>query len=480
MHYSTVLYILGHIVRIEGALMLLPILTGIIYREQEALAYVIVGMISFLIGHLIVHFKPKKLQMFAREGLVSVALSWIVMSMIGAVPFVMTGDIPDYTDALFETISGFTTTGASILNDIEALSHTSLIWRSFTHWIGGMGVIVFMLAIIPMASGYNMQLMKAESPGPSVGKLVPRIRDSAKILYLIYFAMTAAEMIVLLLSGMAAFDAICISFGTAGTGGFGVLGDSCASYTVFQQVVITVFMLAFGVNFNAYYYALGKDWKKAFRMEEVRWYLIIAAAAVLLISLNARECFSGWGETIQQVAFQVASIMTTTGFGTTDFNLWPMFSRLMLVGLMFIGACAGSTGGGLKVSRVVILGKAFRQELRHYVHPRSVSTLRMEGKPVDKSIVRGVLVYFAAYIFVFAVSLLLLALDPVQSFETDFTAVAATINNIGPGLDAVGPSANYSGMSMFSKYVLMFDMLVGRLELFPMLVLFMPSVWKRR
>ena len=480
MHYSTVLYILGHIVRIEGALMLLPVLTSLIYQEEEGIVYLITGLLCVLVGQVIVHFRPKNLTLFAREGLVSVSLSWIVLSLIGAAPFVVTGDIPNYIDALFETISGFTTTGASILNDIESLSHTSLIWRSFTHWVGGMGVIVFMLAIIPMASGYNMQLMKAESPGPAVGKLVPRIRESAKILYMIYMVMTVVECALLIVSGMAAFDAICVTFGTAGTGGFGVLNDSIASYSVLQQVIITIFMLAFGVNFNAYYYLLGKDRRKVLMMEEVRWYLVIVLVAIALVAVNVRSYFSGWGEAIQQSAFQVASIITTTGFCTTDFDLWPMFSRVILVALMFIGACAGSTGGGIKVSRVVILAKSFRQELKHYVHPHSVNTLRMEGKPVDKSIVRGVLVYLAAYIFLFAVSLLLLSLDPSQSFETDFTAVAATFNNIGPGLDAVGPTANYTCMSVFSKFVLMFDMLAGRLELFPMVVLFMPSVWKKR
>lgn len=480
MHYSTVLYILGHIVRIEGALMLLPVLTSLIYQEAEGIVYLITGLLCVLAGQVIVHFRPKNLTLFAREGLVSVSLSWIILSLIGAVPFVVTGDIPNYIDALFETISGFTTTGASILNDIESLSHTSLIWRSFTHWVGGMGVIVFMLAIIPMASGYNMQLMKAESPGPAVGKLVPRIRESAKILYMIYMVMTVVECALLIVSGMAVFDAICVTFGTAGTGGFGVLNDSIASYSVLQQVIITIFMLAFGVNFNAYYYLLGKNRRKVLMMEEVRWYLVIVVAAIALVAVNVRSYFSGWGEAIQQAAFQVASIITTTGFCTTDFDLWPMFSRVILVALMFIGACAGSTGGGIKVSRVVILAKSFRQELKHYVHPHSVNTLRMEGKSVDKSIVRGVLVYLAAYIFLFAVSLLLLSLDPSLSFETDFTAVAATFNNIGPGLDAVGPTANYTCMSVFSKFVLMFDMLAGRLELFPMVVLFMPSVWKKR
>ena len=480
MRYSMVRYILGHILRIEGYLMFLPVVTGIIYRESQTWSFLIVAIISCILGQLLVTIRrPEKIILYAREGLVSVSLAWVMMSAVGAVPFVLNGDIPNYTDALFETISGFTTTGASILSDIESLSHASLFWRSFTHWIGGMGVIVFMLAIIPMASGYNMQLMKAESPGPSVGKLVPRVKETAKILYLIYFCMTIVEMILLLVTGMAAFDAVCITFGTAGTGGFGTLGDSCASYTVLQQVIITIFMLGFGVNFNAYYYLLGKDKKQAFRMEEVRWYLAIVLSAIILVTINVRSYFGGWFEALQQTAFQVASIITTTGFATTDFDLWPMFSKMILVALMFIGACAGSTGGGIKVSRVVILAKTVRTELQRYVHPRSIPSVRMEGKAVDKTIVRGVLVYLAVYIFLFAISLLLLSIDPTQTFTTDFTAVAATFNNIGPGLEAVGPTANYAGMSIFSKYVLMFDMLAGRLELFPMLILFKPSVWKR-
>ena len=460
--------------------MFLPVLTGILYRESEVWSFLLVAVISCIAGQLLITIrKPEKFVLYAREGLVSVSLAWVMMSAVGAVPFVLNGDIPVYTDALFETISGFTTTGASILTDIESLSHASLFWRSFTHWIGGMGVIVFMLAIIPMASGYNMQLMKAESPGPSVGKLVPRVKETAKILYIIYFCMTIAEMALLLITGMIPFDAICISFGTAGTGGFGTLSDSCASYSVLQQVIITIFMLGFGVNFNAYYYLLGKDKKQAFQMEEVRWYVAIVAAAILLVTINVRSYFGGWLESLQQAAFQVASIVTTTGFATADFDLWPMFSKMILVALMFIGACAGSTGGGIKVSRIVILGKTIRSELQRYIHPRSIPSVRVDGKAVDKTIVRGVLVYLAVYIFLFGCSLLLLSIDPSQSFTTDFTAVAATINNIGPGLEAVGPTANYAGMSVFSKYVLMFDMLAGRLELFPMLILFKRSVWKR-
>ena len=362
---------------------------------------------------------------------------------------------------------------------MEALSHASLMWRSFSHWVGGMGVIVFMLAIIPMASGYNMQLMKAESPGPSVGKLVPHVKESAKILYLIYISLTGIQLVLLLLTGMEGFDALCITFGTAGTGGFGILNSSCGAYTGLQQNIITIFMLAFGVNFNAYYFLLGKDRKQILRMEEVRWYFIIVAASILLICLNVREMFNTWQEAFHHAAFQVASVITTTGYSTVDFNLWPMFSKMILVALMFCGACAGSTGGGIKVSRILILFKAVRVEIRHYMHPRAVTTMKMDGKAVDKSIFRGVLVYLAAYTFVFAISVLILALDPTQNFTTDFTAVAATFNNIGPGLDAVGPATNFNGLTLLSKYVLMFDMLAGRLELFPMLIFFLPSTWKR-
>lgn len=479
MHYSMVRYVQGQILRIEGALLLVPALTGAVYGEWEAVSYLLVAVICEAIGTLLTLRKPAKFVLYAREGMVSVALAWIVMSLFGALPFVLCGDIPSFSNALFEIISGFTTTGASILEDVEGLSHASLMWRSFSHWVGGMGVIVFMLAIIPMASGYNMQLMKAESPGPSVGKLVPHVKESAKILYLIYVSLTVIQFVLLKVTGMPLFDAVCITFGTAGTGGFGILNSSCGAYTGLQQNIITIFMLAFGVNFNAYYFLLGKDKKQVLKMEEVRWYFLIVFSSIALICINVHGLFQTWGEALHHAAFQVASIITTTGYSTVNFDMWPMFSKMILVGLMFCGACAGSTGGGIKVSRILILLKAVRVEIRHNMHPRAVSTMKMDGKAVDKSIFRGVLVYLAAYVFVYAVSMLLLALDPVQSFTTDFTAVAATFNNIGPGLEAVGPAANFNGLSLLSKYVLMFDMLAGRLELFPMLIFFLPSTWKK-
>ncbi len=479
MRYSIVRYVQGQILKIEGVLLLVPALTDLIYREGALTAYLATACLCMAAGVLLTLHKPEKIILYAREGMVSVALAWIILSLFGALPFVLCGDIPFYPDALFEIISGFTTTGASILTEVEAATHATLMWRSLSHWIGGMGVIVFMLAILPNASGYNMQLMKAESPGPSVGKLVPKVRESAGILYRIYIGMTAVQLVLLLLARMPWFDAVCMTFGTAGTGGFGILADSCGSYTALQRNIITVFMLAFGVNFNAYFYLLGRDLKQVLRMEEVRWYLIIVAASTLLITVNISGFFPSWQESLHHAAFQVASIITTTGYSSVDFDLWPMFSKVILVGLMFCGACAGSTGGGIKVSRILILAKAVKAEVRHYLHPRAVTNMKMDGKTVDKSILRGVLVYLAAYIFLFGASVLLLALDPSKSFTTDFTAVAATFNNIGPGLEAVGPALSFAGLTTLSKFVLMFDMLAGRLELFPMLVIFLPSIWKK-
>ncbi len=479
MRYSIVRYVQGQILKIEGVLLLVPALTDLIYREGALGDYLAAACLCMLTGFLLTVRKPEKLILYAREGMVSVALAWIILSLFGALPMVLCGDIPYYPNALFEIISGFTTTGASILTDVEAATHATLIWRSLSHWIGGMGVIVFMLAILPNASGYNMQLMKAESPGPSVGKLVPKVRESAGILYRIYIGMTAVQLVLLLLARMPWFDAVCMTFGTAGTGGFGILADSCGSYTALQRNIITVFMLAFGVNFNAYFYLLGRDLKQVLRMEEVRWYLIIVAVSTGLITVNLAGFFPSWQESLHHAAFQVASIITTTGYSSVDFDLWPMFSKVILVGLMFCGACAGSTGGGIKVSRIVILAKAVKAEIRHYLHPRAVTNMKMDGKTVDKSILRGVLVYLAAYVFLFAASVLLLSLDPSKSFTTDFTAVAATFNNIGPGLEGVGPALSFAELTTLSKFVLMFDMLAGRLELFPMLVIFLPSIWKK-
>ena len=478
MNSSMIRVILGHVLRIEAAFMLLPCIIALIYGEKEGYTYLIVAGACALTGVLMsVIKKPSDTALYLKEGCVATALSWIMLSLFGALPFCLTGEIPSYVDSLFETISGFTTTGASILNDVESLSYTSLFWRSFTHWIGGMGVLVFLLAIIPLSGGSNINLMRAESPGPSVGKLVPKIKSSARILYVIYFIMTIAEMGLLTIGGMKPFHAITLSMGTAGTGGFGVLNSSIASYSPYCQWVITVFMILFGVNFNAFYFILIGKVRKFFEVEEVRWYLGIILAAILMVSVNIQGVYGSFSETVRNAAFQVASIITTTGYSTTDFNVWPMFSKVILVVLMFIGACAGSTGGGIKVSRIVIMLKTVKKELNNYSHPKSIKKIMFEKKAVEHEVLRAINVYLITFIIVFTSSLTLLSFEN-HDFSTTFTAVAATINNIGPGLNMVGPTGNFAFWSIPSKFVLMIDMLAGRLELFPLLILFSPKVLK--
>lgn len=478
MNYSMILFILGWVLEFEAGFMLLPCIVSAVYGEKHGMAYLVVAIAAALIGLIFVHKKPKDTVFYAKEGFVVVALSWIVLSFVGALPFVFTGEIPQLENALFETVSGFTTTGASILTDVEALSHTSLFWRSFTHWIGGMGVLVFILAILPMTGGYNMHLMRAESPGHQVGKLVPRVRESAMILYKIYFVITVVQIIVLKISGLSMFEALTISFGTAGTGGFAIRNDGLASYTHVQQTIVTIFMALFGVNFGVYFLIVRKKFKQALKAEEVRYYIGILIAATLIIAINIRELFATFGDAVHHSAFQVASIMTTTGFATVDFDLWPSEAKTILVLLMFIGACSGSTGGGVKVSRILILAKTIKKELLSLIHPRSIKKIQIEGRVIEHEILRSVNVFFAAFMALVAVSIFLISFDNCD-FTTNFTAVAATINNIGPGLSMVGPMANYSHFSAFSKVVLMFDMLVGRLEVFPMLLLIAPATWKK-
>lgn len=478
MNYSIIFYILSRVLQVEGIFMLLPCITALIYREKSGWAFAVVMSVCFIIGTAGKRLKPKSHVFYAREGFVTVSFSWIILSLCGALPFTLSGEIPSYTDALFETISGFTTTGASVLYNVEALSKCSLFWRSFTHWIGGMGVLVFILAVMPLMGSYNMHLMRAESPGPSVGKLVPRIRHTAGLLYIIYFAMTITQIVLLLISGMSLFDSLTISFGTAGTGGFGVLNASAADYTTIQQTILTIFMILFGINFNVYYLILSRKVKQALKCEEMWIYLGIIAVTVFLIVINTYSRGKTLLETFHHASFQVASIITTTGFSTVDFNLWPQFSKSLLVLLMFIGACAGSTGGGIKVSRIIVLCKTVLNELRMTMHPRRIGIVRFEGHTMEKSVVHSIERFFAAYILIFVASLLLVSLDNLD-FTSSFTAVAATLNNIGPGLEAVGPSSNFGGLSIFAKYVLMFDMLAGRLEIFPMLVLLMPTTWKK-
>ena len=478
MNYSIIIYILGWIMNVEAVCMLVPGITALIYHEKSGIAFLITILACLAIGVPLVSRKPSKKAFYAREGLVTTALSWIVLSIVGAVPFVLSGAIPDPIDAFFETVSGFTTTGSSILTDVEVLPHCILMWRSFTHWIGGMGVLVFLLSLLPLAGGYHMNLMKAESPGPSVSKLVPKVQQTAKILYSIYIGMTLLQIVLLLIGNIPLFDTLCIAFGTAGTGGFGIRNDSMGSYSTYCQIVTTIFMILFGVNFSAYYLILTKKIRQALKFEEVRYYFGIIAAAILVIGLNTMHLFQNLGVSIQQAAFQVGSIITTTGFSSADFNQWPALSKTILVLLMFVGACAGSTGGGIKVSRILILCKAARKEFQLYLHPNAVKKIKMDQKTITHDILRSTNIYLTLYLLIFAVSILLISLDNFD-MTTNFTAVTATLNNIGPGLEIVGPMGNFSSFSYFSKCVLIFDMLAGRLEIFPLLLLFFKGTWKK-
>lgn len=458
--------------------MLLPALVGALYREPQALSYLFCALITMVIGLVISLKKPDNQVFYAREGLVSVGLSWLVLSLFGCIPFILSGDIPHFVDAFFEIISGFTTTGSSILKDVEAISHTSLFWRSLSHWIGGMGVLVFILSVLPMTGGAALHLMRAESPGPQVGKIVPKMRDSAFILYLIYTIMTILEIVILLIGKMPAFDAVTLSLGSAGTGGFSVRNSGLADYSAFSQYVIATFILLFGVNFNVYFLVLRRQYKQALKCEEMRWYFLIVFSAVAIITLNIIPMFSSVEQAFRHSYFQVASIITTTGYATTDFNFFPELSREILLLLMFIGACAGSTGGGIKVSRIVIGLKSVKNELSRIIHPRSVKQIRFEGKPLEGSTINSVHIFIITYVVLSVVSLLAVSLDNFDT-TTNFSAVAATLNNIGPGLNRVGPYGNFSEFSDFSKLVFCFDMLAGRLEIFPILVLANPNTWRK-
>lgn len=479
MNYSMVLYILGYMLKFESAFLMLPVLVGIIYKEDASLSYLVVAAVCLILGLLLTRKRPASPSLYTREGFVTVALSWIVMSIFGAIPFTLTGDIPSYINALFETISGFTTTGASILNDVEVLTHASLFWRSFTHWIGGMGVFVFIMAILPLMGGSTMNLMKAESPGPSVSKLVPHVKDTAKILYGMYITITLCEIILLCVFGMPLFDSLCTSFGTVGTGGFGIKNSSIAGYAPSLQIIVTIFMILSGINYTFYFFILSRKIGDAFHIEEVRWYLLLILAAAGAIIYDIRHLYPTIGEAARHAFFQVGSIITTTGYATADFDLWPSMSKTILVTLMFIGACAGSTGGGMKVSRLVILFKTIKKELSLIIHPREIRKIRVDGHVVEHSILRSTNVFLVIYFVLLLSSTLLISVDEFD-FTTNFTAVVSALNNIGPGLNHVGPTQNFSTFSAFSKFVLMFDMLAGRLELFPMMILFMPSTWKRK
>ena len=478
MNYAIVFRLLGYILMIEGTLLLLPAVTSLIYAEWAVMGvFLLTAAISGALGFALQTIKPRSKVFYMREGFAATALSWITISIMGAVPFVLTGCIPNPVDAMFETVSGFTTTGASILPGVEGLPNGILFWRSFTHWIGGMGVLVFLLSLLPLTGGSHVNLMKAESPGPQVDKLVPKVQSTAKILYGIYFALTVLEVVFLLLGGMPLFESMLTAFGTAGTGGFGYRNDSFASFSPYIQWVVTIFMILFGVNFNAYFLLLLRKFNRAIS-EEVRGYFAIILVAIGIITANIYSLYNSFGEAVRQAAFQVGSIITTTGFSSCDFDLWPTLSKEILVVLMFIGACAGSTGGGIKVSRLLILGKTLGKELKQALHPQVVAPVRMDGKLLNHETIRTTNVFMGAYFFIFVVSFLLISLDGFD-MVTNFTAIAATLNNIGPGLAQVGPMMNFGSFTNPAKLVMIFDMLAGRLEIFPMLVLFLPDTWRR-
>ena len=478
MNFRIIAYIVGWVCNFQAIFMVLPCITALVYQEHEFFAFLISMILCLIVGIPLTARKPKNKVFYTKDGCVAVALSWLALCIFGSAPFVLSNSIPHPIDAFFETVSGFTTTGSSILTDVEVLPHCILMWRSFTHWIGGMGVLVFLLSLLPLAGGYHMNLMKAESPGPSVSKLVPKVQQTAKILYSIYIGMTLLQIVLLLIGNIPLFDTLCIAFGTAGTGGFGIRNDSMGRYSTYCQIVTTIFMILFGVNFSAYYLILTKKIRQALKFEEVRYYFGIIAAAILVIGLNTMHLFQNLGVSIQQAAFQVGSIITTTGFSSADFNQWPALSKTILVLLMFVGACAGSTGGGIKVSRILILCKAAKKEFQLYLHPNAVKKIKMDQKTITHDILRSTNIYLTLYLLIFAVSILLISLDNFD-MTTNFTAVTATLNNIGPGLEIVGPMGNFSSFSYFSKCVLVFDMLAGRLEIFPLLLLFFKGTWKK-
>ncbi|MBR4965383.1 MAG: TrkH family potassium uptake protein [Lachnospiraceae bacterium] len=477
MNISIVRYLLGQILKIEAILLLIPCIVAIIYREKAGFCFVIAAGISALIGICLSSKKPKNNVFYLKEGCLTTASSWILLSLIGCLPFYISGEIPSFTNALFETVSGFTTTGASILTDIESLSKCLLFWRSFTHWIGGMGVLVFLLAIAPMTGGSHMNLMKAESTGPSVGKLVPKVRSTARILYLLYLAMTIIHFILLIIGKVPIFDSICISFGTAGTGGYSIKNDSFVSYSPYCTWVTAIFMMLFGINFNFFYLIILGKIKKALQMEEVRVYITIILISTLITCLTIAGNYSSFGEGLMHAFFQVTSIITTSGFASTDYDNWIELPKIVLLFLMLIGGCAGSTAGGIKISRLIILIKSVMKELLSYVHPKSIKKIQLDHRPIEHEVIRSTNVYLIIFILLFSVSLFLLSFEN-KDFSTIFSATAANLNNVCPGFSMVGPTFSFDHFSVFSKYVMMFSMLAGRLELFPMLLIFSPVLWK--
>ena len=478
MNYGVVFYILGWILKSEAIFMIFPLIVGIIYGEEQSWSFLITAVICLVCGLLLNIKKPSKGGLFLKEGFFVVALGWIVMSAFGALPFVISGEIPRYIDAVFETASGFSTTGATILTDVEKMCKSCLFWRSFTHLLGGMGVFVFLSALLPMLGGNTINLMKAESTGPSVDKLVPRIKDTVKILYSIYLGMGVVECIILLICGMDLFESLCTTFGTIGTGGFGIRNDSLASLSPAIQWVVMIFMVLSGVNYSMYFLILRKKLKQAFTLEEIRLYFIVIVLSIVAISINIRNLYPTVSETVRTASFQVGTLITSTGFATADFDLWPSFSKTILILCMFMGACAGSTGGGIKMSRIIILWKSVKNQIQNLIHPRAVTKVRMDGSVVDENTVHTTQVYVAVFFIIYAASVFLLSIDG-HDFTTNFTAVLATLNNMGPGMNKVGPTCNFSFFSDLSKLTLIFDMLAGRLELFPLLLVITPRSWKK-
>ena len=480
MNKRSIIYILGWVLIVDAVAMQIGTITSLIYGEKEAWYFVLTGVVSAILGVLAIKVKkPKNMVLYQKAGFASTALSWILLSLVGCMPFWLSGEIPSFIDAFYETVSGITTTGATILNDVEALSKGMLMWRSFLHWLGGMGVIVFLLAIIPKLGGQqNIFLMKAESPGPIIGKAVPRMRNYATMLYGIYITLTALEFILLLFGGLNVFEAINTSFSTAGTGGFGIYNSNAAAFeSYYVQTVIAVFMLLFGINFSVYLCLIARKFKQSLKFEELWIYLGIVAVSTAIIAFNISSIYKPY-DAFHQSFFYVSSIISTTGFGLTDVNKWPELSKTVIIILTFIGASAGSTGGGFKISRIILLFKEVRKEFSLLVNPRNVKLVKMDGKAVNHDIMRTTSMYLVLYIGVFAISFLLVSIDNMD-FTTSFTAVAANLNNTGPGLGAVGPVGNYADFSILSKIVFIFDMLAGRLEIYPLLLLFAPSAWKK-
>ena len=475
-----IIYILGKMLGVEGALLLIPAVVSLIYGEKTGISFLAVAAVLGVIYLVLGRRKPKNNRIYGKEGFAVVGLAWVLWSLFGALPFVISGAVPNYVDAFFETVSGFTTTGSTILQEIESLPRGINFWRCFTHWIGGMGVLVFVMMVTSLDDENAMPLMRAEVPGPEADKLVPKARSTARILYQMYFALTAVEVVLLMFGGMNLYDALVHSFSTAGTGGFSNRNSSVAFYdSAYIDGVITVFMILFGINFNLYFLLLLKNWKSALKNEELRAYLGIIAAAIAVITVNILNIYENVFHAFRYAAFQVASVITTTGFYTADYELWPELSKAVLLTVMFIGACAGSTGGGIKVCRFVILCKSIRQEIRKILHPNVVTMVKINGKKVNNDTMKGINTFFAAYIFILVISVLIVAIDNFD-FATSFSGVLTTINNVGPGISKVGPVENFHMFSPLSKLVFCFDMLVGRLEIFPYLLLLSPDLWRRR